>query len=429
MRLSFFYWLLVIAWHVLILVLAYLLLHDHYRWFLLCQFGVAFSLYLAYRVYRHWRLPQELAAGGKSVLEDRDFSVKYRLTGMAETDSLVAVYNDMIDTLRQERTVLQEQQYFLRKLIEASPSGILILGYDGEITEANPAACDLLGFDPRQLATAQEVHPVLAAARTTPAGSSQQLTLNSTDHYRIEVGAFIDRGFSRKFVQIQALTQEILAAEKRAYGQVIRMMAHEVNNSIGAVNALLQTFSDPDAPTDAGWIADVRENLPVALERNHRLNVFMRNFAQVVRLPSPHLEQVELGPLLTRMSQLFQAQATQQGTTVVLHLPGEPVRVRIDPNQMEQVLVNVIRNALESLAQGGEIQITLQQKPFLLTIADNGPGLTEATAAAIFTPFFTSKPNGQGIGLTLVREILNNHGWRFSLATGADGWTRFVVGW
>jgi nitrogen fixation/metabolism regulation signal transduction histidine kinase len=448
------------VWHVLLLVAAYFLLHETYYWFMLAQLGILLSLVFAYRVYRHFRRPLEMVSGGKSALLDRDFSIKYRLTGAREVDALVETYNNMIDTLREERTLLQEQHYFLRKLIEASPSGILIMDHDGKITETNPAARQIIGFDP---SSSEEEHPLLRVAFELPLGESLPLIIDGTNHYRLEASAFVDRGFQRKFVQIQTLTGEILAAEKRAYGKVIRMMAHEVNNSIGAINALLDTLSVSEEETDEQWVADVRESLPIASKRNHQLNVFMRNFADVVRLPEPQRERVDLSKVLPQMVALFQAQAQQQNTRFRVgylsgKAPGLPLLssevesgkseigsglegvssaqpevipgsqfISADSGQLEQVLVNVVKNALESIGADGEIQLFLTERPRQIIIADNGPGLNKEAADGIFTPFFTSKPNGQGIGLTMVREILTNHNYQFSLSTDPDGWTRFII--
>lgn len=431
MRLKYYYWLLVVIWHALLLGAAYALFHEDYLWFLLLQPLVLISLVFAYRIYRHFQRPLELVDSGKGALQDRDFSVKFRQTGVQEVDALVDTYNTMIDTLRTERTQLQEQHYFLRKLIDASPSGILIMDHDGAIAEANPRACDLLGFDPSQKIKPEDAadSKILALARQLAIGQREQITIDSTQHYRLEASAFIDRGFHRKFVQIEALTQEILAAEKRAYGQVIRMMAHEVNNSIGAINALLDTLQVAPEEVDDNWVADVQESLPIAMKRNQRLNIFMRNFADVVRLPKPHLERVDVVHALRQTTSLFQPQAQQQQTQLQfdVHPASSHLYTQADPQQLEQVLVNVIKNALESVQQGGSVRIHLNAHSRQLEIADNGPGLDQEAAAKIFTPFFTSKPNGQGIGLTLVRDILMNHGFRFSLQTDPDGWTRFVI--
>ncbi|MCB0639004.1 MAG: PAS domain-containing protein [Lewinella sp.] len=429
MSLKWRYWLLVVAWHLAMGGLAFAWLRDSYALFMAVQLLLVCSLYLAYRLYRSILRPLDLITGGKAALRDRDFSVKYRHLGYPEVDALVDVYNTMIDTLREERTQAEQQHFFLQKLIAASPTGILILDYDGRITEANPRAVEQLGFDPtaRELLPAQADHPLLRAARAIPAGESETLTLEGAAHYRLEVNAFVDRGFSRKFVQVQDLSHEILAAEKRAYGKVIRMMAHEVNNSIGAVNALLQVLSDPAEATDDQWTQDVRESLPIAIQRNDRLNTFMRNFADVVRLPPPRLERVDLLPLVEDTLRLMEPQARRQRIELIFFPPANSVWVSVDPRQVEQVLVNIIKNACESIGADGQVQLRLQPAPPLLEIADNGPGLSEEAAGQVFSPFFTTKATGQGVGLTLVREILSQHGARFSLRTDEDGWTRFQI--
>jgi nitrogen fixation/metabolism regulation signal transduction histidine kinase len=428
MRPKYHFWILVIVWHLLLGWAGYYILQEHYAWFMLVQVLLLLSVYSAYQVYRSFQRPLELVEAGRGALKDRDFSIKYRRAGILEVDALVDVYNDMIDSLREERTNQEAQHYFLQKLIEASPSGVLILDFDGDISQVNPAACALLGFDPLEATTDDQLsHPLLQAIIEIEAGQEQQMNLQGTDHYRIEARSFIDRGFDRKFVQIQRLTEEILAAEKRAYGKVIRMMAHEVNNSIGAVNALLQTLGDPDAPTDDAWVKDVKDGLQIATERNQKLNVFMRNFAEIVRLPSPYKTQVDLGLVLASTARLFQAQAQLQNTEIQLKIPEQSVFFKVDTHQLEQVLVNLIKNALESLQEGGVILLELGDTPLRIIVADNGPGLSEDAAAAIFTPFFTTKATGQGIGLTLVRDILNNHDLHYHLRTDEDGWTRFVI--
>ncbi|MEL7220937.1 MAG: PAS domain-containing protein, partial [Bacteroidota bacterium] len=376
MRPKYHFWILVIVWHLLLGAGSYYILREHYAWFMLVQVVLFLSIYSAYQVYRSFQRPLELIEAGRGALKDRDFSVKYRRAGILEVDALVDVYNDMIDSLREERTQQEAQHYFLQKLIEASPSGVLILDFDGEISLVNPAACHLLGFNPLEEATKEQLnHPLLQAIIAMKAGQEEQINLQGTDHYRIEARSFIDRGFDRKFVQIQRLTEEILAAEKRAYGKVIRMMAHEVNNSIGAVNALLQTLSEPDALTDDSWADDVKEGLKIAMERNQKLNVFMRNFAEIVRLPAPHKTQVNVGEVLSGVARLFQPQAQLQDTDIQLELPQTVVWVQLDIHQLEQALVNILKNALESLGAGGKVILTLSDNPLSIIIADNGPGL------------------------------------------------------
>jgi signal transduction histidine kinase len=207
---------------------------------------------------------------------------------------------------------------------------------------------------------------------------------------------------------IEELTPEILATEKKSYSQVIRMMAHEVNNSIGAVNSILDsTQSYVNEP-------DVKHAIRVAIERNDRLNRFMSRFADVVRLPQPQKRLVDLGELARNVVQLMQPQAVGRGVSLT-ETTTERNSKWVDADQLEQVLINVVKNALEACQAGQRVEVITMGHSLL--IRDNGQPIPDLTAANLFNPFYSTKPEGQGIGLTLTREILLNHKLSFSLRT------------
>jgi signal transduction histidine kinase len=245
--------------------------------------------------------------------------------------------------------------------------------------------------------------------------------LAGIETYRVLRGKFIDKGFVRQFLFIEELTTEIIETEKKAYGKVIRMMAHEVNNSIGAVNSIL-TIAEPDVVDP-----DVRQAVRVAIERNERLNGFMRRFADVVRLPSPHLVLSDVGVLCHNVVQLMQPQASVREVLLSATLPDMAINLPIDIGQMEQVVINITKNALEACQPGQAVYLQLTDRGLL--VRNNGQPISDAVATNLFNPFFSTKSTGQGIGLTLTREILLNHGFSFSLQTQADGWTVFTILW
>lgn len=380
------------------------------------------SLYIAFRLYRTFRQPAAFIASGIEAIRDKDFSVKFVPTGNSEVDELIRVYNLMIDQLRQERTRQAEQQFFLDKLIEAAPIALLIFDYDERISAVNPRARQLLRLPDDALlgkSLSAVDHPLLPHLLALPPNQPHTVKLAGVETYRVLRGQFIDRGFGRQFMFIEELTAEIIETEKKAYGKVIRMMAHEVNNSIGAVNSIL-TMAEPDVADP-----DMRKAVRVAIERNDRLNLFMRRFADVVRLPAPHATPTDLVELVRNVAQLMQPQAEARAITLQLRLPTIPVLWSMDGTQMEQVLVNVIKNALEASQAGEIVAVELTKRKLL--IRDNGQPIPADVAANLFDPFFSTKITGQGIGLTLTREILLNHGFTFSLRTGADGWTEFCI--
>ncbi|RYF47400.1 MAG: HAMP domain-containing histidine kinase, partial [Cytophagaceae bacterium] len=180
-------------------------------------------------------------------------------------------------------------------------------------------------------------------------------------------------------------------------------------------------IAEPDVPDP-----DVRKAVRVAIERNDRLNQFMRRFADVVRLPVPNLALANVPDLLRDVLSLMQPQASGRGIALTLTVPEAPVHQQMDMAQMEQVLVNVVKNALEACQSGQSVEIVLTSRELL--IRDNGQPISDDVATNLFNPFFSTKTTGQGIGLTLTREILLNHNFAFSLCTQEDGWTVFRVG-
>lgn len=427
------YLIFVLLIHALLAFLAFRLLWEQKVYFYLLEIGLLLSLYLAYRLYRAFVQPLAFISQGVAAIRERDFSVKFLPTGRREMDQLIEVYNQMIDNIRQERVQAREQHYFLQKLLTETPIGILTLDYDERLTDINPAGRQLLSLDDQALGQPLSAltHPLLRTVGDWPRGQSKVVALDGGRRYRVEVAEFVDRGFPRKFLLIQELSQEILEAEKRAYGKVIRMMAHEVNNSIGAINSLLDTLLSglgaAGSPTPDGWADDARTSLPLMLERNERLNHFMRRFAEVVRIPQPQPERCDLRRLLRDMHGLLLSRAQAAGVTLELDESSQPCWVFVDPQQIEQVVVNAVKNAWESTGPGGRIQLLASAHPAGFIIADNGPGLDDEAAERLFTPFYSNKTAGQGIGLTLSREILLNHGATFSLRTEPDGWTRLRV--
>jgi two-component system nitrogen regulation sensor histidine kinase NtrY len=423
LRLKYFLFISII--HIVIAYLCFLVLRDQKLYFLLSEFAILFSLFLSYLMYRSFIRPLEFMYSGTDAITDKDFTIKFVKTGSKEMDKLIDVYNSMIDNIREERIQVEEQHFFLKKLINASPNGIIILDYDEKITDINPRAMSLL--DLNESAIQQSIsnlgNPILLQIAQLEIGKANIISAEGFEKYKCEVSHFIHRGFKRKFILIQELSKEILEAEKRAYGKIIRMMAHEVNNSIGAINSILQTHVEYNTEENS----DERESLEIAIERNNSMSSFMKNFAKVVRLPKPYLEKIELNELLQNIGKLMASQAKTKNITIELHLHKNPIFTSIDSKQIEQVLVNIIKNSIESIDNQGVIQIISQASPATILVRDNGAGISPEAADDLFTPFFSTKKDGQGVGLTLIREVLLNHDAQFNLKTKEDAWTEFRI--
>ncbi|WP_428667920.1 sensor histidine kinase [Runella sp.] len=425
MKLSIKFIVYIACIHIAAIGLSFYIFKDEPLFFIGSEVLILLSFFIAWQLYQSLIQPLNLLMTGVEAIKDRDFNVKFLKTGKYEMDRLIEIYNQMIDQLRTERTRQEEQHFFLEKLIHTSPTGILMMDFDENITALNPKTQAMLGIDAasvlhRPLASIQ--HPVFQMLSHLKTGESRTINFNGLETYKCQKAHFMDRGFPRYFIMLEELTTEILAAEKNAYGKVIRMMAHEVNNSVGAVNSILDTTISLEQNQP-----DVTEALEVARDRNENLNQFMRRFADVVRLPVPYKEPLNINSLVMKTTSLMSSLAKRQNIRFEFKLSEREVVAQADLLQMEQVLINVIKNAIESIENDGTVTFETIQNPPQLLITDTGKGIPKEVEEHLFSPFFSTKRNGQGVGLTLIREILVNHGFGLSLLTEQEGKTVFRV--
>jgi two-component system, NtrC family, nitrogen regulation sensor histidine kinase NtrY len=418
--------------HLLAAAVATYFLRDQPPWLLasevLLVVSLACGLLLAQRVFAALSLVRE----AQQLLDDGDFMSRVREVGQPEVDRILRLFNRLSDRLRDERVRLQEQQHFLSRILAVSPLGILFLDFDGRIAYVNPASERLLQQESSQLLgrrLAQVAGPVAEALVALPVDASCMVGLWGGRRVRCQHGSFPDRGFPRSYMQIEELTEELRQFEKAAYGKLIRMMSHEVNNSVGASNSLLNSCLNYAAELPEEHRRDFESALSIAIGRTNQLDAFMRGFADVIRLPAPVRRPCDPREMIGRIAALMKAQCDER-QVAWRWVEEEPLpRVSMDQVQMEQVFLNVAKNAVEAIGHGGCITVRTCRKdgrPAVI-IEDTGPGLSAEARQNLFTPFFSTKEGGQGIGLTLVQEILAQHRFQYSLDSAPGGPTQFTI--
>jgi two-component system nitrogen regulation sensor histidine kinase NtrY len=428
MKLKTKFILFVFILHLITLVLTFLIFKENRILFLVSEVFVIISILISWSLYIQLIQPLKSLMTGLDAIKDRDFNIKFAPTGRYEVDQLINVYNQMMDQLRTERTAQEQQHFFLEKLIASSPTGIIILNYNDQIQQINPKALQILGIAEKELISQTIHHPsntLLNQIGALKSGEARTVKYNGGSTLKIQKSHFIDRGFPNHFILIEELTAEILAAEKNVYGKVIRMMAHEVNNTIGPVNSIIQSA----LKTSELWVdqnKNLQEAMQVAFDRNQNLNHFMRNFADLVKLPEPNKKKIDMAVLVQSICKLMTVPAQQRNIQLKVNFPGT-FFISADEQQMEQALINIIKNAFEAIDKDGLVTFESDETGSFLTIADTGTGISLAEGEQLFSPFFSTKKDGQGIGLTLVREILNNHGYSFSLSTQEKRRTEFTI--
>lgn len=391
---------------------------------------ISFSLVILF--YFYWKVvkPLHSIASGMELLREQDFSSRLAPVGQAEADRIVEMFNRMMDQLKNERLRLREQNHFLDLLINVSPMGVIILTFDEQISMLNTAALRFLGYTSAEELMGKRLEeldtPLAEEVSRLPKDTTDTIRLSDAKIYRCSRLSFVDRGFAHPFVLIESLTTEVVKAEKKAYEKVIRMIAHEVNNTTAGITSTLETVGDA-LETLEEETGDLREVMQVCVERCLGMSRFITNFANVVKIPEPSLEQVRLNDRVTACRMFMETICRERQITLHNELCAENPKVWMDTALFEQVLVNIIKNAAESIGQGGDIFIRTSVSPVMLEIADTGKGISKEVETKLFSPFFSTKPHGQGIGLIFIREVLTRHGCAFSLRTYSDGLTRFRI--
>lgn len=377
--------------------------------------------------YRKIVKPLNSIGSGMELLREQDFSSRLSPVGQYEADRIVNVFNRMMEQLKNERLRLREQNNFLDLLIKASPMGVILTTLDEDLSELNPMAQKMLGVRQEDVLGKKmnEIDsPLAAELANVPKGETVTVRLNDSNIYRCTHSSFIDRGFQHPFFLIESLTDEVMKAEKKAYEKVIRMIAHEVNNTTAGITSTLDTVEQA-LSTEEG-MDDICDVMRVCTERCFSMSRFITRFADVVKIPEPTLTPVDLNDLAFTCKRFMEGMCTDRNIKLRLEIDETLKEVKMDASLFEQVLVNIIKNAAESIEKDGEI-IVRTLSPAIVEVVDNGKGISKEVEAKLFSPFFSTKPNGQGIGLIFIREVLMRHGCTFSLRTYADGLTRFRI--
>lgn len=361
--------------------------------------GCALMLLALALLIRSVAKPLNAVQNGLYLLRDQDFGSRLRRTGQPDADKIVELYNTLIESMKAERLKNLEQNRFLSLVVDASPLGIAVCDFDGNIVETNRA------WNAMQ-------SPALSQAIAGVAnGETQTVRLADALIVRISRLWFMDLGFRRNFILVERLTDEIAAAEKQMFNKIVRTIGHEVNNTLGSVISVIESLGDmhQDDPFVAEVIAGSQESCT-------NLVSFVRGYADIVKLPPVTPEPVDLNQWLTRLHPTLAALG--RGNVAVTFTPGEgEYTAMVDPMLMERVLINIVKNAVESIGERPDGKVEIATDRGVITVTDNGAGIADTVAGKLFTPFFSTKRPDRGLGLMLIADILRAHHARFSLAT------------
>jgi len=325
--------------------------------------------------------------------------------------------NALSQTLREQRLRVEEAGALLGKIIAAIDIAMFSFDHRQQLHLINAAgerllqvrAVDVAGrsADALGLHACLQIEQAAVVRHVFPGGSG------SFDVRRFR---FRQSGLPYDLLVITDLSRALREEERQTWQRLIRVLGHELNNSLAPIKSMAETLADltarPNLPGD--WREDVQDGLRMIGDRAEALNRFMTGYAALARLPPPRLREVELAPLMVRLPRL------EQRLPVRL-IEGPALVARLDPDQLEQALINLLRNAADAaLPQHGGVQVQWSEANGRLRIEVIDEGLGLAGSDNLFVPFFTTKPGGSGIGLVLARQIVEAHGGGLMLRNRED---------
>jgi nitrogen fixation/metabolism regulation signal transduction histidine kinase len=375
------------------------------------------SVFLARRLMRPITTTIAAVSDGIISMKDRDFSVSITPSSLVELKALVESYNGLGDLLRNERQSLYQRELLLDTVIQATPLAMVLTNASDRVVYSNLAARQtfLAGRKLEGLAFTEVLEAAPEPLQHAVASQSDTLFTveneGESDIYHLSQRTFLLNSQSHRLFLLKQLTRELSRQEVETWKKVIRVIAHELNNSLAPISSLAhsgrQLAEEPDTP-------QLERVFKTIEDRARHLHSFIDGYARFAKLPKPRLEAVDWSTFLRSMQETaaFQIAAEPSGRTGVF-----------DATQIEQVLINLVKNAREAGApiDSIEVQVTEHAGGWRIQVLDRGSGMSEDVLRGALLPFFSTKPSGAGLGLTICREVIEAHGGRLSLANRTEG--------
>jgi two-component system, NtrC family, nitrogen regulation sensor histidine kinase NtrY len=400
----------------IVVVLAILWFGDYsgkLQWTLILIIA-SFAFGFAMSAREHVVRPLQTMANLLAALREGDYSIRAR--GARENDALGEVLleiNELGETLRLQRVGAFEATALLRTIMAEIDVAIFTFDPDRRLRLVNRAGENLLRKPMDKLlgrrASELGLQICLDADQDTP------LTLafpGGFGRWGVRRSSFREHGLPHELVVLTDLSRTLREEERNAWQRLVRVLGHEMNNSLAPIKSIagsVETLIKRDPPPP-DWRDDARSGLTVIAARAESLSRFMQAYAQLAKLPPPQKENVDLAEIIRRAASLETRLPVRVET-------GREISVSADGTQIEQLLINVLHNAVDaSLETGGNVLIGWREAGDCVEVfvQDEGPGILNATN--LFVPFFTTKPGGSGIGLALSRQIAEAHGGSLTLA-------------
>ncbi len=368
--------------------------------------GLPPALLLTARLFVPLRRVLRALEDGIAGYHEGDFSLRLGVDRDDEVGDLVRLYNQLGEVMSTERRDLRQRELMLASVLEATPTAVLVVNPVGRVLVANRAAREMLAgggrIEGRTLRdVVAENASELGREMETDGDGDGLVSLPVEDGH--EVLQVSRRGYTlnarrHRLLLVRRLTPELRRQEAAVWKRVIRVVGHEINNSLAPIRSLVASGRRLLVEGDPSQrLPEVLDTIEVSADRLHR---FVDGYRRVARLPAPRLEPVDLADFLDDVRRLEEIEIAP---------PGGPVSAVFDPSQLQQVILNLVRNAREAGSASVEVAASSDGHDLVIEVRDRGPGMAPEELTQALVPFWTTKPEGSGLGLALCREILESH--------------------
>jgi len=354
-------------------------------------------------------------------------------------------FTNVIEEFQHERKERVEHFQYLQTVVEHVPVGLLTYRSDGELELINKAAKKILNISNlRHLQQLNATYPTLVAKLLSIQQGKRALIKIQCEEDILQLSIFatnfVLHGQHYRLVSIQNIQSELEEKEMEAWQNLIRVLTHEIMNSITPISSLASTTADllpdiRDTAADARHdeiVDDIHSAIKTIQKRSNGLLQFVDNYRKLTRIPKPNFEIIGVAELIQRVTDLSRKQMENYHIELEIEIEPESLEITADPVLIEQVLINLCKNAIEAVRETDHAQIRVQSQldargHVNIHVQDNGPGIKPEVLDKIFIPFFTTKQNGSGIGLSLSRQIMRLHGASIGVKSNAQEGTKFTL--
>lgn len=364
-------------------------------------------------------------------------------------EELHAAFNEVMNFIREQRSGKEEHYWYLQAVVQHIGIGLIAFRKNGEVDLINNAAKRLL----RTLISTKEKSPSELSLRTIESleeinkplgaaviglrdGGKRIVKIETKDdifHLAVYATAFKLGGEKYTIVSLQNIGRELEEKEMEAWQKLIRVLTHEIMNSVTPIASLASTGSSlVQKDVDEESIKDIRDAFQTIEKRSEGLLHFVQAYRNLTRIPKPAFQIIAVKDIFQSVVRLLKTQIKENGVSLKTSVEPKKLEVTADPELIEQVLINLVKNSIEALMTRSDRKIELSawfdsQGRVVVQVRDNGPGIEPEAIDKIFIPFFTTKETGSGIGLSLSRQIMRLHGGAISVSSKADQETVFTL--